>query len=191
MTFRLTLKNAPAGEPVSLAEAKKHLNVVTADDDDYIESLVVAARQHSESVLKRALISQTWNYYLDSFPSVIELPKPPLRSVTSIKYIDNDGDEQTLGSSIYTVDIDAEPGQVYLAYNQSWPTLQSIVKSVNVEYIAGYGNSAAVPSSIKAAILLLVGNLYENRELTISGTIITVVPNGYDSLLWPHRVLSA
>jgi uncharacterized phiE125 gp8 family phage protein len=187
MTFRLTLKTAPASEPITTAEAKKHLNVTTSDDDTYIDTLVTAARMHTENILRRALITQTWNLYLDAFKSPTELPKPPLVSVTSIKYIDTDGAEQTTATGVYTVDTDADPGQVYLSYDQTWPDARTIDKAIDIEYVAGYGAAADVPTAIKHAILLLVGHLYEHRE-TVADFQIHDVPMGYDALLWPYRV---
>ena len=192
MRFRFTQKTAPSVEPITTAEAKAHLNVTSADDDTYIDTLVVAARQKTESYLNRSLITQTWNLYLDKFESKIILPRAPIQSVSSIKYIDTNGAEQTLSSAVYTVDTDAEPGQVYLAYEQSWPDIRTMEKAVDVEYIAGYGDAGTdVPQVIKQAMLLLVGHYYERREETIVGTIISTVPMAYEPLLSEKRIMSA
>ena len=40
-----------------------------------------------------------------------------------------------------------------------------------------------IPPSVKAAILLLVGNLYANREPVVTGTITTTIPYSYDYLI--------
>ena len=45
-----------------------------------------------------------------------------------------------------------------------------------------------VNDAIRAAILLLVGHLYRNREDVITGTIATKMPMGVHALLWPHRI---
>jgi uncharacterized phiE125 gp8 family phage protein len=111
----LKLITAPAAEPVSTSEAKSHLRVDTTADDTYIGTLITVARQNVESHLRRALISQTWEVVLDAFPAgVIRLPKPPLASVTSIKYTDDEGNESTYSSANYVVDSDTEPGRVVL-----------------------------------------------------------------------------
>lgn len=41
---------------------------------------------------------------------------------------------------------------------------------------------------INAAILLITGHLFNNRESVITGTIATVLPQGAHALLWPFRV---
>ena len=189
MTFRLALKTGPAAEPITTAEAKKQLNVTTTDDDSYIDSLVVAARQYTEQVTRRALITQTWNLYLDEFVSPVLLPRPPLSSVSSIKYIDTDGVEQTTVTGVYTVDTDAEPGHVFTAYNQAWPTARQVEKAIDIEYVAGYGDAAAVPQGLKHAMLLLIAHWYEHRE-TVNDFQVYDVPMGYAALVWPYRVMS-
>ena len=47
----------------------------------------------------------------------------------------------------------------------------------------------AVPTPIRQAMLVLIGHLYENRELTITGTMISYVPVSYEALLSPYQVL--
>jgi uncharacterized phiE125 gp8 family phage protein len=186
----LTLVTAPAIEPITLQEAKDHMRVDHAYDDALIEPLITAAREMVESITRRALITQTWDYYLDTFPNVLRLPMSPLQSISSITYTDVDGASQTLSSAVYVVDSDHEPGRVYEGYSQSWPSTQSIRKAVKVRYVAGYGDAAVdVPMPIRQAMLLIIGHLYENREPYITGTTISKSPMAAESLLGPYRVV--
>ena len=189
----LKLITAPAAEPVSTSEAKSHLRVDTTADDTYIGTLITVARQNVESHLRRALISQTWEVVLDDFPAgVIRLPKPPLASVTSIKYTDDEGNESTYSSANYVVDTDTEPGRVVLKSGQTWPAVTlAAVNGVRVRYVAGYGAAGSnVPQAIRQAILLVIGSLYENREdvLVAQGVSIGVLPFGVVALLAPYRI---
>lgn len=88
----LVLQTAPTTEPVTTAEAKTHLRVTTSDDDTYIGTLITVARRHVETITGRALINQTWDYFLDNFPpgDKIVIPLPRLSSVTTVKYTDKD-----------------------------------------------------------------------------------------------------
>lgn len=189
----LKLITAPAAEPVSASEAKSHLRVDTTADDTYVGTLITVARQNVESHLRRALISQTWEVVLDAFPAgVIRLPKPPLASVTSIKYTDDEGNESTYSSDNYVVDSDTEPGRVVLKSGQTWPAVTlAAANGVRVRYVAGYGAAGSnVPQAIRQAILLVIGSLYENREdvLVAQGVSIGVLPFGVVALLAPYRI---
>lgn len=174
-TQRLTLKRTsdPASEPVSLGEAKNHLRVDISDDDDLITALITAAREYVEEASRRALITQTWRLSLPQFPAAveIELPRPPLQSVTSVTYTDSDGSSSTFASSKYSVDTDSEPGRVRLVYGEDWPSdTLAETNPVQITYVAGYGDgSSDVPQRWRQAILLTVGHWYENREAVATG----------------------
>jgi len=184
----LTLVTAPAKEPITIADAKAHLNVMSDDDDTLIEVLITAAREHAEAITKRSFITQTFDYHVDVFRRCIELPQLPLQSVTFVKYIDNNGIEQTVDTSIYSVDTNSEPGRIFLAYNQVWPISRAIPHAVTIEFVAGYGDDENdVPKSIIAAMKLVLGHLYENREESAPFSIHKI-PLGIDALLGPNRV---
>jgi len=85
--MRLKLKTVPAIEPITLEEAKLHLKVDSADDNTLISGLITTARELAEKETKRAFITQVWQMFFDEAPDEIEIPKPPLQSVESIKAI--------------------------------------------------------------------------------------------------------
>ncbi len=189
----LKLITAPATEPVTSTEAKSHLRVDTTADDTLIGTLITAARQHVEAHLRRALITQTWELVTDAFPvgDVLRLPLPPLVSVTSIKYTDEDGAESTFSSGLYVVDTDSTKGRVVLKNGETWPSVTlAAANGVRVRYVAGYGEASAVPRPIRQAILLLIGTMYENREsvLVAQGVTVAQLPFGVDALLMPYRI---
>ena len=192
MTWALTLQTAPSEEPLTTAEAKSHLRVDFTDDDTLIDALVVAAREYGEGFTGRAFVTQTWDYFADRFPAdngAIYLPRPTLQSVTTLKYVDTDGTQQTLASSKYRVDINSEPGRVTPAYGEEWPSIRPVTNAVEVRFKAGYGDAGTdVPDQIKQAILFLVGHMYEHREAVITGTIVSKVPMATEYMLWPYRV---
>lgn len=161
MANRLT--TAPASEPITATEAKAHCNIIGAGDDTLIASLITAAREHVENLTGRRLITQTWEQVMDAFPAQIRLVYTPTVSVDSITYTDTNGDTQTLAGSAYTSDAYSEPGRVSPV--DAWPSTYNAMNAVTVTYKAGYGTAASsVPGPIKAAILLTIGDLYENRE---------------------------
>lgn len=190
----LIVIDPPTSEPVTPAEAKASpsFRVVGATDDADITALIKTARETAEAITRRAFITQTLELVLDGFPTGgIELYCPPIQSVTSIKYIDTDGVEQTLSSDLYDLDSDSEPGMVAPAYGESWPATQDQINAVRVRYVAGYGAAADVPASIKTWIKMRAGTLYDNPQGIITGTITATIHRDYlDGLLDPYRIIT-
>lgn len=157
----------PTLEPLSVPELKEHLRVSVDDEDALISDYAGAAREWCEMYLNRALVTQTWDVHFSGWPcdGVLELPNPPLQSVTTIKYTPQGAAQLTLSSSVYTVVTATDPGMVHLAYNQEWPsvTLDAGLPVV-VRMVCGYGSAAAVPAGAKQAMRWLVGHMFENRE---------------------------
>lgn len=179
-------------EPVSTADAKLFLRITDETTDAEVEALVKAARMRVENECEIALINQTWTLKMDGFPDLIELPRPPLSSVTSITYVDGDGTTQTLSSSVYTVDTTSRPGRVYLAYGQSWPTTRSVRHAVTVTYVAGYGSAASsVPAPLVHAVKILAAHYHENREAVVVGQTPMAVPESAMALIQAYRVPEA
>jgi uncharacterized phiE125 gp8 family phage protein len=197
----LTLVTPPAGEPITLADARLHLRLdatgspPTHPDDALVTSLITAARQHLDGpsgILGRALMTQTWRLDLPAFPAsdaAITLPLPPLQSVTSIVYPDSDGSPVTLSPTLYEV---AQgpwgQGLVRPVFGESWPLARHEPDAVRITFVAGYGNAAAVPAPLVAAMKLHLGVLYENREAA-SQKPLSVVPLAYDALITPYRLV--
>lgn len=187
--MKLLCTTPATSEPVTSTEAKAHLRVDHANDDTYIGTLITAAREYVEAHTRRQLMPATWTLCLESFPNgEIELPYPPLVSITSVKYIPAGGTLTTLSASNYQVDTYSLPGRIAPAYGYVWPSVRGgDWNGVQIVYAAGYAAAANVPTSIKQAILLIVGHLYENREPEITGLSISRFQLAVDALLMPHR----
>ena len=188
----LKLITAPQAEPITLAEAKSHLRITSTDEDALIETWIKAAREYCEGYQNRAYITQTWEMALDSFPSerIMKIPLPPLQSVTPIKYYDPQGTEKEFSSDDYEVDTYNQPGRISLGYGKSWPseTLRP-VNGVIIEFKAGYGDTAdTVPAKVKQAIKVLIGELYEHREVT-DVKELKEVPFAVKALLGLERIV--
>lgn len=191
--YSCAVYTAPTAEPCSLAEVKRHVRVPTDDPqhDAVLSALLTAARQYVENHTGRQLCSATYDAKRDSLPadnSAIYLPRPPLSSVTSLKYLDSNGTEQTWAASNYRVSTGTDPGRISLAYATCWPTVRAVSDGVTIRFVAGYGGAASVPQALKAAILLLVGNWFENREAVVIGTIQSQLEFAISALLEQYRV---
>jgi uncharacterized phiE125 gp8 family phage protein len=197
---------------VSLAFAKAHLRVDFGDDDALISAFITAARQWAEIYTRRAIYNQTIVLSLDAFPLygdyagtippsqqrsfaysaywdclAIRLPRPRAQTVNSITYRDLTNTVQTLDPSTYYLDPTSEPARIVPMPSLNWPSTQLYLPgAVQVTYVTGsYGDGVAVntcPQTVVAAVLLLVGHLYEHRE-GVSELALKYIPLGITALL--------
>lgn len=163
-------------------------------ENDYLTSLIASVTKHVENILlRRALVTQTLEWYLDYFPGTsgsIALPDPPLQSVTSIVYTDTDDDDTTVSTDVYSVDTVSEPGRIVVNYGQQWPSTVTLatMNPIKITFKAGYGDAGTdVPEDIKAYMKALIATMYENRETEITGTIVASMKYA-DGLIKGYRV---
>lgn len=186
----LKLITAPSAEPITLAEAKLHARVEASADDTLITALITAGREEAEHITGRALMTQTWEQVLDAFSDTMELGLAPVSSITSIKYLDSNGAEQTLASTVYDLIDEAFTPRVVLKTGQSWPATYSANDAVRIRFVAGYGGTGSdVPAAIRAWMQVRVASLYAQREAVIAGVSIAEIPGRFlDGLLDPYRI---
>lgn len=160
----LVRTSAPDALPVDLELVANYVRTDVSDDVTEVESLIDFAVEFAEHFTERAMLNATYRYTLSGWPKtpngytsrIIELPRSPLVSVTSVKYYDTNNTLQTLSSSYYLVGTDFEPGCVYLQTDYDWPDLYTRPDAVQITFVAGAGTSvASVSPSLKRAMLLL------------------------------------
>ena len=185
--------------PLSLDEIKSHLRIhssVTVDDA-LLMAMQRAALSHAEETLAsgRAFITQTWREYWDGFPhwSPLLLSKAKVQSVTSVKYIDTAGVQQTWSASLYDTDLissERQRARIEPAFGEVWPSTRHVMNAVEVEYVAGWGiDWNSVPEDARLGLLGLTGHLYENRETYYTQSFtFKEVPAGYAAMLTQYRV---
>jgi uncharacterized phiE125 gp8 family phage protein len=178
----------PPGLLAELSLAKKHLRVDGSAEDTLITVYIAAASGHVDgpgAYLGRAVGQQVLEERVACLPSLgWVIPVGPVIGVVSVKYLDPDGVEQTLAPETYRVVDDV----LLPADGQAWPTTLVAPDAVRVRWTAGY---AQTPPSIVAAILLMVGDLYRNRETVVVGSSAGAIPMSttVENLLRPFRVL--
>jgi uncharacterized phiE125 gp8 family phage protein len=184
VTYEVT--TLPGDEPVSLVEVKAHLRITHSDEDSLLSSLVVAARQYVESHTEKAILTQTIKAYFDDLDGVLGLPVGNAKSIESVQYLDGDGAQQTMSVSpaIYRLG-KGTPSRVFLAAGETWPQTNRERQNVVVTYVAG---EQSAPARIKQGMLLMIADMYENREAQIVGTIVAQ-NTAVERLLFPTREL--
>ena len=153
---------APASLPVTIAEAKAFSRITISDDDTLLTALIATATAHAEHYTGIRFVTQTLDLYLDSFPGAIGtiLVPGPVASITSIKYIDADGDEQTMDSADYITDLVSNPARITPAFEGEWPETRGQVNAVTVRFVQG-GSTSACPEEAKTFIKVYVGHIYD------------------------------
>ena len=175
--------------PVSLTEAKSHLKVDTTADDTYITSIIKAATQLSEEYTNRFFIDTVIEQYASNFADLQTLFKSKVSAVAYVKYYDSNNSLQTLSATVYDTQLNYEPSQIQLANNQNFPSITKRNDAVVARYTVGYGSAASdVPEIIKQAILLTIGNFYQNRASVITGKTATELPINVKWLLDTYKV---
>ena len=199
----LAVIQGPTVEPVTLAEAKVHVRVDHDAEDDLILGLIAAARQYAERRIDRHLIDTRLEMKLDNFPAEAEirLPRPPFsptagRQAVEMEWIDTQlqvhpmtevAPNLTPSGDRFLIDRRATPAIITPNIYGYWPVVGPIRSAVTIRWWAGYGDSpAAVPRGIRAAILMLVGHWFLNREAA-SPTTLSEPPMGVSELLSMHR----
>lgn len=198
----LKLVTPPADYPVSLAEAKAHCNVDFDDDDSLLTSFIKVATEHLDGYGAElnafCLKEQTWDFYRDRFPECrngMRIPLRPVIEIDSVNYFTDADTEVELAASAYEVDTNSRWAWV-MPGSSGWPvTPCNLVNAVRVRFIAGHADTedsppvTTVPEGIRAAILMMVRDLYDNRGDVVTGTIVNRTDT-IERLISPYRVIT-
>ena len=178
----------PSVEPLTLADVKAHLRVDRNAEDNLLASLIAVAREHLERMTGLALISQGIRLYIDRWPEAgaIEIARGPVQSVTEVRIYDVFGMETTVDLAGHAVDGNARPARLWL---RNRPAPSQAINGVEIDFIAGYGESGAdVPDTLKRAMLTHIALMYEFRGAVPVDQQPAAIPEGYDRLIAPFCI---
>lgn len=181
--MRLTLATAPAFQILDLEETKAALRIEDPDDDVFITSLIEVAAEHiegREGITRKQFRQAGYIARLPVLACQVELPLPPLVSVSSLSTVDEDGEETLLAASEYDVHADSYVGRVVSEWADD-------VREVIVSYTCGYPDAASIPAPVRHAARLLVGHWELHREAVVERQAYAI-PIGVHDLLKPFSV---
>lgn len=191
--------------PITIQAMKDYLRVDGSDDDELIAAYINTAVEAIKQYTRRAIKTETFVFKADGFadangddrllqlgPGVhtgsrpyllgggetLDVPFPPLQSVTSLVTYDRGNNALTFSASLYRVDL--QSGRIYLNEGETWPSDLRAQDAVEVTYVAGYG-SANVPAPILQAIRLHVSGMYDGSCMGLSAEAM--------GLLAPYRLM--
>ncbi|MBZ0215982.1 MAG: head-tail connector protein [Fimbriimonadaceae bacterium] len=184
------LRTGPASEPVSLVEAKLHLRVDSDGEDTLIQSLLIAARVHLETLTNRVFITQSWTIMRDAWPdsNVLELQIGPISAVEEIRVFEDDDIVMVISPTQYLVDTGTVPSRIAMRGHAGWPRPGRVLSGIEIDVVAGYGPAAGdVPQALRQAILLLTAHWFENRDQAARAGAGLPVPGGVEAIVGSYR----
>jgi uncharacterized phiE125 gp8 family phage protein len=183
LSWKVTTK--PSTEPVTASEVKLYARIDGSSENTLIEGFIQSVREATEKYLGRALITQTITVSLDEWPiSPIELPRPPLVSITEVRLVDEDDSTTTYSSDNYYIRTAIEPGELVIKFDKTDPlNTDRYFGGYEIEYVAGYSSVDDVPYAIKTGITMWVADIYENR------VPIAEPPGIVKTIMAPYRII--
>jgi uncharacterized phiE125 gp8 family phage protein len=177
----------PPDPVVTWEDADAHLKLDgDTDQQAEVEAMIAAATQSLDGPggwLGRAIGQQTLELRIDGWPTpCMALPYPDALEIVSVTYLDEVNAEQELAADQYEL-----IGQRFVpAHGATWPRALTRLEAVRIQYNAGYQET---PFPIRAAILLMVGDLYRNRDTTAAYSVAAIpMSTTVQNLLAPYRV---
>lgn len=147
---------------VTLLEAKRQCRVTHEFEDDYIQSLIPVACEMAQSYSRRMLTR-------GSVVSVVEQYQPqillPFGNVTEVTELLLDGVEST------EFEFDEVTQKL---------TINTTFSKAKFTYLCGYDTA---PTAVKQAIMIMISNLYNNRQDYVAGLTVAKMPITSMSLL--------
>ena len=175
--YSLTQTVLPTSEPITLAQAKKQVDLPideTAHDEQLL-LLIQAAREQVEMDASASYVTSTWTQVYDGFRSEFSLEKKPIVAVSSIQYYDTTETLRTLATTAY--DLDKANRRVGRKNAQTWPAVAPRWDAVTITYVTGTDLPVSVPALARQAMLLLIGEWFENRG------DMSLRPSSYEPLM--------
>ena len=184
-SWGVALVTAAGSDALTLAEMRSWLRVDSTVSDADVTALLGAATAMVERDTGQVLLSSTFKLVLDEWPAdqVIRLPRHPVTAVSQIRYLDTAGSWQVLDAATYTLANVRNPARIGLAVNQTWPPAAVQIGAIEITFVAGYANAAAVPKNLTMALRLLASHWNENREAVVVGSINQQLELGYHNLI--------
>lgn len=188
---------------IATQDMKNFLRVDITTDDALIEEFIKTAQEVVAQYLRRSILTTTYDFTMDNFGgdnrfensisegvhelpkymlqgglNAIDLPMPPIISITTIKTYSRDNTESTFAAASYRLDT---AGRVYLNEGYNWPTELRDQNGVVIRFVAGWGYTS-VPLPVKQAIRQYAAAMYDCRKMC-------EMPQEIMDMLGPWRIL--
>ncbi|MBN2744517.1 MAG: phage head-tail connector protein [Marinilabiliaceae bacterium] len=178
-----SLITPPSSLPVSLDVIKQHLRITHSQDDALLELYAEAARERWEAQTGFMLMSQTWQYVADDFPSrePVLLHKCPVAAVAAVSYTDASGNVQPIDPASIIIDNLSRPARI-MPKSGVWPSTNKQLNAVSITFSAGKESQTDIHRSVRVALLMMIAHYYEHRE-EAADINLAVVPRAVETIM--------
>jgi len=147
------------GTALTLADAKEHLRIFHDEQDTLIQHYINAAKREIERRTNVAMLPGVVEFRMSNFAARAVFPLKPVNSITKVEYYDTDDNLTTVSTDNYT-------------FSKSWPRQRDQIKFLDFPGVNNDREHAVIitaavgytepPADIYAAMLLVVGKLFNN-----------------------------
>jgi uncharacterized phiE125 gp8 family phage protein len=156
-------------EPITLAEAKAQLRILSDDEDSVVTSAIVDARGWIENYTGLILTRREVTEVLQGFGN--RLTTWPIVSINAVEYLDADGAEQALPDTDFFPQIARRPARLV---STTWPRLYE-GSTVAVTMTAGFASPEAIqlfsPNIMRAMRILVAGFFHDRESAGLAGDV--------------------
>jgi len=173
-----------------LAAFKAHLRLGTGFGEEALQDAVLLAFLRAslaaiEARINKALLTRDYEWRLNAWPEVVELPIAPVSTVSQVALVDLTGAETEVPEATYALAPDAHAPRL-TPLVAVWPMIPA-GGGVVIRFTAGMAATwDALPADLAQAVLLLAAHYYEYRDDT--SLHAGCMPFGVASLLDRHRL---
>lgn len=151
---------AGIAEPaVTMSEAQAYVRIETGEEEAIVAGLIRTASALCESFLSQVVIARAFSEDLPASGEWERLTAGPVRAITGIEGVDDDGAATPLQTGDYSIDVDSS--------GDGWVRIASslVCRRLRVSGTAGMAASEnEVPEPIRQGILRLVAYLFNARD---------------------------
>jgi uncharacterized phiE125 gp8 family phage protein len=191
--------NRSATDYLSIAELKRHLQIDenNTDHDAYLADMLPSCFDLVDSYLGYSCRKSTVAYLFDDLDGAIIHIPARLISISSVKYLDVNGDEQTLATTEYqelnsfssNYGFDLEIINAPTVYDYGWKYKVTVVEGFEPSSAAPANIATVMPDAILHAVKLIAAQYWANRMAVSFGATGNEVPFGFKELINRYKVM--
>lgn len=187
--MKLEVITPPSTASITADIVKANKRILHSQEDDLIDFWIRAADDYIAKAANISMMEQTLELKLDAVLPCVDLPRGPVSSIESVKYVDKDGVEVVLTSGDW--DVGTRSGMAFVrfpAFDQS----RVSKGSMTIRYVAGATTPDGVSFGLRQASLLLTSHWFVSREAAFLDKrimdVVKTIPFGVEAAIKLHRV---